>query len=536
MSNLGINVIEVEGSATPSIVPSETSVAGFIVKSQRGEEDTPIAIRSWPEFVERFGAHYAGYTPRAMGAYALAGFFQNGGSKAYVVRLVPGTAEAATGTIAGKPAEDAEPDDEGPAALTFTAAYRGTEDKGAWGEAITVQVKLAENPPPGSSENLFDLTVSYPAPSAATATATAAVAEQNVVERFENLDFASDSGQIAANRINGTSRFVKIEVHGEPDASADNSASVTLATSAVDEFADSEGNNFDALAESALSLFDGLAVQLLACPETHARAFVGAALDHCEALGARMFVGHVPEADGSLPSIEYFKDADDTKNYDLRGSKVYGALYGPNVLVSDPLGPAPLSIPATGHILGVYARTDRERAVHKAPAGDAARLRGVLDVSARVSDGAHTDYVKKLGINLVRPIPGKGIVIDSARTLSTDPRWFYVSVRRLFNYVKSSLKDSLRWVVAEPNNEKLWARIHHDSLRPFLMSLWRAGAFGPGTPDQVFTITVDKGNNPDDLIDQGILNVDVTFYPSRPAETIVVRIGQQSGAVSASEA
>src|SRR5690606_23610535 len=119
-------------------------------------------------------------------------------------------------------------------------------------------------------------------------------------------------------------------------------------------------------------------------------------------------------------------------------------LYGPDVLVFDPLRSKPRSIPPTGHVLGVYARTDRERGIWKAPAGDAARLRGVVDVSDRVNDRDHTRFVKQYGVNLVRPIPGKGIVIDSARTLSTDTKWLYVNVRLLFNFVKSSLKHNLR--------------------------------------------------------------------------------------------
>jgi hypothetical protein len=119
--------------------------------------------------------------------------------------------------------------------------------------------------------------------------------------------------------------------------------------------------------------------------------------------------------------------------------------------------------------------------------------------------------------------------------LSTNPLWLFVNVRLLFNYVKSSLKAGLRWVVQEPNDEALWNKVHYNSVRPFLMGLWRRGAFGPGSPDDVFTIKVDGENNPPANIQQGIFNVEVYFYPSRPAETIVITIGQQEGAGSASE-
>ena len=109
-------------------------------------------------------------------------------------------------------------------------------------------------------------------------------------------------------------------------------------------------------------------------------------------------------------------------------------------------------------------------------------------------------------MNLVRPVLGKGIVVDSARTLSTNTLWYYVNVRRLFNFIKNTLKDGLRWVVHEPNDQLLWDRIRLESVRPFLMDLWRRGAFGPGGADDVFTIQVDAANNPDTSIQLGVLS------------------------------
>ncbi len=110
-----------------------------------------------------------------------------------------------------------------------------------------------------------------------------------------------------------------------------------------------------------------------------------------------------------------------------------------------------------------------------------------------------------------------------------------MNVRLLFNYVKTSLKYGLRWVVQEPNDTTLWNKIKYTSVTPFLMGLWRRGAFGPGAPKDVFTVKVDAENNPSANIQQGILNIEVYFYPSRPAETIVITVGQQDGAASASE-
>jgi phage tail sheath protein FI len=202
--------------------------------------------------------------------------------------------------------------------------------------------------------------------------------------------------------------------------------------------------------------------------------------------------------------------------------------------VADPLGTFKW-IPPTGHVLGVFARTERERGIWKAPAGNAARVNGAMDVKHHITDSDHTDLVKNGGVNAVRFIPGQGIIVDSSRTLSTSPLWLYVNIRLLFNFVKSSLKAGLRWVVQEPNDDTLWNKVKYNSVTPFLMGLWRRGAFGPGAPEEVFTVKCDAENNPPANIQQGIFTVEVYFYPSRPAETIVIIVGQQEGGASASE-
>jgi phage tail sheath protein FI len=98
------------------------------------------------------------------------------------------------------------------------------------------------------------------------------------------------------------------------------------------------------------------------------------------------------------------------------------------------------------------------------------------------------------------------------------------------------LKAGLRWVVQEPNDDTLWNKVKYNSVTPFLMGLWRRGAFGPGAPEEVFTVKCDAENNPPANIQQGIFTVEVYFYPSRPAETIIITVGQQEGGATASEA
>jgi phage tail sheath protein FI len=245
-----------------------------------------------------------------------------------------------------------------------------------------------------------------------------------------------------------------------------------------------------------------------------------------------MFVGSVPQGFVAAGQAVAYGQA-------FQGKKVYGALYGPWIMVSDPIGIGDTpkkTLPPTGHVMGVFARIETVRGIWKAPAGDEANLLGVLDVEYQLSDADHTALVKDGSVNGVRAVPRAGVIGDASRTLSTDTRWLYVNVRLLFNFVKSSLKRGLSWTRQEPNRDSLWGAIKIQSVTPFLMGLWRQGAFGTGTPEQVFTVICDASNNPPDQVDQGNLKVEVYFYPSKPAETIIIIVGQQPSGATASEA
>jgi hypothetical protein len=285
---------------------------------------------------------------------------------------------------------------------------------------------------------------------------------------------------------------------------------------------------------SALSRFDTTAIQLLATPELMPdgvlRAVTRSAIDYCAEKGDCMFVGHTPAN----------RDVDGAKAFgqDFRAAKVYGALYWPWITVTDPIGAGSnptRDIPPTGHVMGVYARIDQTRGVWKAPAGNEAVVRGALAVERNITDADHTDLVKNGSINGIRLIRGAGIVIDASRTLSTDTRWLYVNIRLLFNYVKASLREGLRWVKQEPNRETLWNKIKFNAVTPFLLRLYQAGAFGSGSPSEVFTVICGPENNPPDEIALGNLRVEVYFYPARPAETILIIVGQQESGASANE-
>ena len=287
--------------------------------------------------------------------------------------------------------------------------------------------------------------------------------------------------------------------------------------------------------QSALQLFNTHSIQLLATPDITKDQFLESMIprlvDYCENdKGDCMFVGHTP----------FDLEAEKAREFGapLRRTKAYGAIYWPWIQIADPIGFGTIPtkwIPPDGHVMGVYARTDKTRGVWKAPAGNEAVIRGALAIERDITDVDHTALVKQGSVNGIRNIKGTGIVIDSSRTLSTDSRWLYVNVRLLFNYVKTSLREGLRWVKQEPNRENLWNKIKYNTVTPFLQRLYQAGAFGPGAPEDVFTVVCGPENNPSEQIQLGNLKVEIYFYPARPAETIIIAVGQQDGGSSASE-
>ncbi len=444
------------------------------------------------------------------------GTLASGGSANVVFKF-----DSPTDGQAAQPASRTFPDNSGQPALKVTAGYRSEEDPGAWGNSI--QIKIAKNK---KDNNLFDLSVKNQ--------------YGKIVEIWEKINPDSSFMDTVNNPSTG-SKYIKLFTYKKypehTDESKDDgfvklferSGGTDYGQEGLDGQFTDKANEATALAE-AFGLFETCNIQLLCCPEDpgneNLKQVIRPGLDHASKMGDRMFVGHVP--------LGYDVNAIAGWIGNLQTDKSYGALYFPWIKVADPQGNY-IPIPPTGHILGVYARTAIERGIWKAPAGNAARLRGVIDVDQHITDADHTRLVKDSSVNAVRSIKGLGIVIDSSRTLSTNPLWLYVNVRRLFNYVESSLKTGLRWVVQEPNDDTLWNKIKYNSVTPFLMGLWKRGAFGPGTPEQVFTVRVDAENNPPENIQQGLLNVDIYFYSSRPAEAIVISVGQQEGGATVKE-
>jgi Bacteriophage tail sheath protein len=225
------------------------------------------------------------------------------------------------------------------------------------------------------------------------------------------------------------------------------------------------------------------------------------------------------------PSGEAKSEADALRPRQSDGG--WGAFYFPHITVRDPLSPKDLvDVPPSGHIAGIYARSDATRGVHKAPANEA--VRGALNVTYRVTREEQAT-LNPSGVNCIRLFPGEGIRVYGARTLAeSSSEWRYLNVRRLFNMVEESIARSTRWVVFEPNDRPLWKAIRRD-VSAFLTMIWRQGALMGRTPEEAFFVQCDEETNPPDVIDAGMVVTVVGIAPVKPAEFVIFRIGQSAG-------
>jgi uncharacterized protein len=201
----------------------------------------------------------------------------------------------------------------------------------------------------------------------------------------------------------------------------------------------------------------------------------------------------------------------------------YGAYYFPWLRVRDAVTDALISVPPSGHMAGIYARTDRERGVHVAPANVA--IRGALGISRNVSR-AEQDVLNPAGVNCIRFFSREGVRVWGARTRApAASNWRYLNVRRLFIMVEESIAQSTRWVVFEPNDRPLWKAIQRD-VGAFLTLLWRQGALQGATPQEAFFVKCDEETNPPEVIDAGQVVTLIGMAPVKPAEFVIFRIGQ----------
>lgn len=257
-------------------------------------------------------------------------------------------------------------------------------------------------------------------------------------------------------------------------------------------------------------------VSLVAAPGMVSQTIQNALIAHCELLLDRFAV-----LDPDYASNNALENIQDQRNlYDTK----YAALYFPNIKAFDPLTGGEIVLPPSGHVLGLYAKTDIERGVHKAPANVVVGSITGLDLTINKGE---QDILNPRNINVIRDFraSGRGYRVWGARCLTSDSQWKYVPVRRLFIFVEESLDEGLQWVVFEPNAEPLWARVRQ-SISNFLVRVWRDGALMGTTPEEAYFVRCDRTTMTQDDIDNGRLIILVGIAPVKPAEFVIVRIQQ----------
>ena len=246
-----------------------------------------------------------------------------------------------------------------------------------------------------------------------------------------------------------------------------------------------------------------------------------AMIAHCELMGDRVAILDPPPG---LNAQQVHAWRVEKTGYDSK----YATLYWPWIKVFDPGHGQNVFVPPSGYMAGIWSRNDNTRGVHKAPGNEI--VRGALGLETHITKGEH-DLLNPVGVNCIRSFPGRGIRVWGARTLSSDPAWRYVNIRRLFSYLEESILNGTQWAVFEPNDRALWARIRR-SIEAFLVMEWRKGAlFGP-TPDEAFYVKCDDETNPAEVIDLGQVVCEIGVAPVKPAEFVVFRLSQYSGGAS----
>lgn len=499
----GVYIQEVEAGSRP-IEGVGTSVAAFVGLAARGPFNKPTLITNWSQFTDLFGEFIEG----SYLAHAVYGYFLNGGGTCYVVRI---------GANGSAPTAHAEI----PLGRDKALPYRVTAlESGEGGDKITVEVQDASDQ---SDETLFKLVVKK---------------GDKEAEVYDNV--TTKRGRRNVVTATKTSKLIQVEeVTGatamEPVPQARAALAGGAAHAPVRVTPDAYvGNSADRTGFGGLEAIEE--VTMLSVPDLMAayqagaidleglQAVQNAMISHCELMGDRLAILDAPPGYNAQQIKEWRVDK---ARYDSK----FATLYWPWVKVFDPLTGQLTFVPPSGHMAGIWARSDDTRGVHKAPANEV--IRGALDLEVLVTKGEH-DQLNPVGINVIRAFPGRGIRVWGARTLSSDPAWRYVNVRRLFNFIEESILGGTQWVVFEPNDMALWERVKR-TINSFLVRVWRDGALFGATPQEAYYVKCDSETNPAESIDAGQLIVEIGIAPVKPAEFVVFKIAQFSGGASLSE-
>lgn len=503
----GVFVEEIERGPRP-IEGVPTSTSAFLGETERGPIK-PRLVTSYKEFQRWFGGVFGDdkYLP-----YAVAGFFENGGRRLFVCRVVGDTATAAStkfGEFTVRAVGAGEWGNRIMAEVLNSTTQKHTEENGT--QPVGFRLRLAywtSLPPNAEIFNPFVEKDRLPRPF--------------LTEDFDDLVTDPGSPDYYEKRLLDSSALATLVKPDDaaPGARPENGVQ---ALEGGEDDPTLDTSDFEGLPDGAREQVQGLAaleqdpyrdVALVYAPNVDPDT-AKKIISHCENMRFRFAAIDSEKTVGNTSALIPRRDVGDTQ---------YAAFYFPWIWTSDPQTGARKLVPPGGHTLGVYARTDTERGVYKAPANET--VRGALALAADINDATQGDLNPK-GVNVIRSFPGRGIRIWGARTLSSNGLWKYVSVRRLFIFLERSIYEGTQWVVFEPNDPRLWARVT-DTVRLFLRGQWRNGALHGRTEEQAFFVTCNESTMSQDDIMNGRLICEIGIAPVRPAEFVIFRIFQHT--------
>ena len=521
----GVYVQEVDSGPRP-IEGVGTAMAAFVGFAPAGPANRPVLVTNWTQYVENFSVLEDGgkrnpHMPGAFLSHAVYGYFLNGGGRCYVTRLVAGsTTNGKKGSAKLKEAKAEGPTLQLPSSSSKALPSITITPKGAPAEDIEVVI---EPPKPEEGEK--------PNPE----TFTMRVKMGGMEEVFENVSLSKKSPKYVVDTVTQTSQLIDLmeeQTTGTLAERAPKPGTYTLKAPEPASLPTVQSSDFVGDVAERTGL-DGLEVAedvtMVCCPDIMASYMAGeidkdavkaiqlAMINHCDKMGDRIAILDTPP-DLTPQEVKRWRERE--TNFDSK----FAARDYPWIRVAGPDG-RPLSIPPSGHIAGIYSRSDNERGVHKAPANEI--VRGALQPEVQVTKGEQ-DLLNPIGINCIRSFTNLGIRVWGARTLSSDPAWRYINVRRLFNYVEKSIERGTQWIVFEPNDEDLWARVRRD-VEAFLTTVWRDGALFGRTASEAFYVKCDAELNPPEVRDQGQLVIEVGLAPVKPAEFVIFRFKQWAG-------
>ena len=565
----GVYVEEFESGSKP-MEGVGTSTAGMVGLAERGPVGgVPQLVTSFSDFTRKYGGYLSAslFGNYRFLAYSVEHFFINGGSRCYISRVVPADAKCAEGAVpASSPVISIKAANEGEwandAVIIITPASKAKTNvlSAVDGSKTKYKVKKSAgfnvgdivefsdgtatsyNKVVKSQDNMIEFENEFsedivdaalvPSKFISTCEFNMEVKYNDIVEFYENASFNINAANYI-DKLTSKSSLIKTAVD---TASLSNEAPFELlsenASDSLVTVSLSGGSNGTAAQVSAdtfigvdggagkrtgiQSFIDNDTVSIMAVPGVTEPNVQLTLVAHCENLASRFAVLDMPEDASKLDDIITHRNLFDS---------TYAALYHPWLQVYDPLDKKNIMLPPSGSMLGIYARTDNSRGVHKAPANEV--VRACTGLSIPFNKGEQ-DILNPKGVNLIRSFPGQGIRVWGARTVSSDPSWKYINVRRLFIFLEESIKANTNWVVFEPNTADLWARVKR-TIDNFLTTVWRSGALAGSSESAAFFCEIGPSTMTQEDIDNGRLICVIGVAPVKPAEFVIFRITQKTG-------